>query len=825
MNSKNCRAALLGATLLFSGTSLLACGPGFPNNMLDRGDEAVLVAPVANFYGELERMHLTPPQFQAINSTNTFADETLQSEVDDLRAALKQAGKSADEREHIVLAHLAERGKLQKFTTAHEQWADSAPIDWVGGEEHRGEPTMPEPAFPNISLVDGLPGEFADYFEGVIAWNNPSPDKTSARQAWERLLNRPENERHYKSTWAAFMLGRSWEDEDLEKARDYFKQVRDLAAQGFADPTGLAAASIGRQARLALRENNFQTALELYMDQYSANGWGSAESLRVTLARAVQAGPKALAPLAVNPLTRRLVTAYLISQYVPQGSGYDDSPAKLHQENIKAWLYAVEKMDVKDVESAEQFALAAYQANEMELAARWIQRSGASPTAQWLKAKLLLRGGKVAQATELLSQIVDNFPMEVSTNDVLDPQAAFFEDLSIDDGSFSAGHYVRGELGALRLTRREYVQSLDLLLRGNFPEDAAYVADHVLTTDELKSYVDDNWPPFIPSDDENKNEAEQTNERLTSNIRYQLARRLTRESRGGEARAYYPTEWQPAFDEFIQALGTGWDESLAGSERAKALSAAAFMARTNGMELLGTESGPDWQMYGGNFEGNVSENTRTNADAKAVTASADELHRAAEQKTDPDLRFHYRYQAAALAWEAAKLMPNNSDETASLLCSAGSWIKVSDPKAADLFYKTLVRRCRKTAIGAKADEIRWFPELDDEGNLKRARLELMDVPSATDLNNETELADYPTPGKHFIIQEGDHTRDILAAVRRLGVAITAKELFRANPMLTPGDYVTGREILIPLPSNEPQRPTDEQTSGSESQAIDLLQDN
>ena len=85
---------------------------------------------------------------------------------------------------------------------------------------------------------------------------------------------------------------------------------------------------------------------------------------------------------------------------------------------------------------------------------------------------------------------------------------------------------------------------------------------------------------------------------------------------------------------------------------------------------------------------------------------------------DPDERFHYRYTAASLAWEAARLMPNNSDDTARVLCIAGSWLKHRDPQAADLFYKALVRRCRKTALGAEADRLRWFPILDGNGNMK-----------------------------------------------------------------------------------------------------------
>ena len=93
------------------------------------------------------------------------------------------------------------------------------------------------------------------------------------------------------------------------------------------------------------------------------------------------------------------------------------------------------------------------------------------------------------------------------------------------------------------------------------------------------------------------------------------------------------------------------------------------------------------------------------------------MHRTDRHRADPEARFHYRYQAAFLALDAARLLPDNADETARILCTAGSWLKERDPQTADLFYKALVRRCRKTAIGAEADRKRWFPKLDENGNL------------------------------------------------------------------------------------------------------------
>jgi LysM repeat protein len=59
------------------------------------------------------------------------------------------------------------------------------------------------------------------------------------------------------------------------------------------------------------------------------------------------------------------------------------------------------------------------------------------------------------------------------------------------------------------------------------------------------------------------------------------------------------------------------------------------------------------------------------------------------------------------------------------------------------------------------------------------------------------LSSYSTPGKHYILMEGDHARDIVLAVKRLGVSITVQELYDANPDVEPSHYTTGWEILIP----------------------------
>ena len=256
-------------------------------------------------------------------------------------------------------------------------------------------------------------------------------------------------------------------------------------------------------------------------------------------------------------------------------------------------------------------------------------------------------------------------------------------------------------------------------------------------------------------------------------------------------------------------MRTGWDESLPPEQRARALFQAAIRTRTNGMELIGTEVEPDWHVHGGNFEEGVTAAARaTNEAAKVLVASEDELQRAARHKTDPEERFHYRYQAASLAWEAAKLMPDNSDDTARVLWTAGGWLKNRDPQTADIYYKALVRRNRKTAIGMEADRIRWFPQLDEQGQViprPPSRLESMPPPALPEPSAEQapetqvdEVArDYPILGKRYVIHKGDSLASIAHAASVFGQLITVGEILKANPGLDASRLLVGQKILIP----------------------------
>jgi len=875
---------------------LPACGPEFPNSLLVGGDNAVLVAPVVNFERELKRMNLVQTRLHAMqNPNNSHAKDALNAESADLALALKKAGVRTADSLRIRQIHAAARTSLDQFVA---QCADAESHLTSSSEPPAQQPQpLAAPAVqpPKMENLASLPAEFADYLEGAAAWYNPAePDKTAARAAWQRLLARPRAQRQFKSTWAAYMLGRSSADARPQQAIFWFRRVRELAREGFADSLGLAAASLGQEARIRLRSEQFEPAIALYLEQLATGDNTALNSLRIAARQALAATPEALTAAACNPLTQKVLTAFLLSQPASTGleqievdAAPNSTPAQESPPATDAqrWLAAIEAADIKDVESAEKLALAAYRANEMALAQRWIERASSSPVAQWLQAKLWLRAGKVADAVTLLAELLPQFPIDPAGGLGTEPSdlrdTLFMDNRGSVPERIAVERQVRGELGVLQLSRGEYVQALDALLNGGFWIDAAYVAERVLTLDELKNYVDRYWPagPAAESPgskamaseaadsvapaqaepnagDSNDPAAEPATSLspedmdrpsdvapgvLREQIRYLLARRLTRSIRGNEARQYYPANWVPTFDQLAKALLDGWNEALPPDQRVKGLFDAAFIARTNGMELLGTEVEPDWHLYSGNFEGELTVAQRgANPESQLIVASADERRRASQHTADPEQRFHYRYQAAFLAWEAAKLLPDNSDQTARVLWTGGCFLKNRDPQTADLFYKALVRRNRHTALGAEADRRRWFPELDENGEVIIAEdppkivVELMPDTATTDAAeaapgeaNEDPATDAqstapepslsgpgadPTPtredeapkteapaGYRYLVHHGDTLARIAQAFTDAGVPVSALDILQANH-LDDGRLKVGQRLFIPAPS-------------------------
>ena len=701
MNSVSFRrsAAIFVAAAFVVSRHTLACGPEFPNTIIDQGDKGLLTAPVADFAAEVARL-------RPLLNTNVIEEASSEkAELNDLREAL--AGKQPE----LLAQYKAIRKALAKYLADAQRPLDKAEVT----------------EFPKLTIPEGLPAEFAEYLRGAIAWHDGKHD--DARAAWQRILKLPDDQRRYRSTWAAYMLARSERDDHPELSAIHYQRVRDLARIGFRDSLHLAAASIGWEAQAELHRTNFTRAVELYLDQYQQGDATAIPSLQITAEKIFAAGTNALQIAARHKETRSLLITAIAANGGPHHGG---PPAR----RASVFLAALEKQDLRELPGVDGIAWAAYQVGDFTAAQRWLDRAETNTaTSSWLESKLLLRDGRLDEAATALSHAIEN------------------------DWNGIAG----GELATLRLARSQYTDALDLLLRSNYWTDAAYVAESVLTIGELtnflKTFPSPPHPDLLPLEGgegthgnsfplpsgEGQGEgrgAASTN--VIAQLQHLTARRLVRLGKLDEAVPFMPEELRPRLTALRDALATGRDTGKPAADRAAALWEAAKLTREYGMNLMGTELDPDYVIWEGSYEAGLNFGERVDRRQHAH-ASADEYKRILEHasETKPATRFHYRYRAADLGWEAAELMPEDNDLTAQVLNESGQWIAKRDPQTADRFYKALVRRCGQTALGKEADKLRWFPappvkpqpEVADKPD---AKVDPADVP---DEGDESEAED------------------------------------------------------------------------------------
>lgn len=686
------RFTSIGVFLSGALAAAWACGPDFPNRLLVDGAAVLLSAPEAEFDYEVRRIEpgKQPDFFAVPTEDDDFARQTSDADLYDLVQALRATNRPWAEQNALVDAYGHVRGLLQLHAKRLASWESEH-----GEADEREMPPALAPIQVAPNLWKDLPAEFAEYLQGALAYRqNQLGD---ARRHWEAVLGRPAAERAYRGTWAAYMLGRTWHGEDADRAVGYYRQVRELAKAGAEDSLGLAAASLGWEAQLEMNRGRMNEAMKLYLEQVATDDVGALLSVN-RVAWSILAGDAAtLAQAARDAAVRRVVTAHLLTCGEGECTcGDGERPAG---SAAQAWMQAVEESGVQTLEDADRLAWAAYKTGAFERAERWVAKaSDDSDIACWIRAKLLLRAGRVSEAAAQFAEASGRFPEEESWV----PQEA-----------------LRSEMAILHLGRREYAESVELLAGAGYWLDAAYVAERVLTVDELKRLVDRKYRsaarPAAPAGDcACDGGAYVSPDEVPERMRHVLARRLLRAGRGDEAKTYYPAALRPILDEYLDSIDAGRDEERSAQGRAKRLWKAAKIARHQGLELLGTEVEPDWAALGGDFEMEPLARLRLEDASPAVGhATPDEAARVQRHRVRPNQRFHYRYVAADLAWEAAKLMPDGQEATARVLCEAGTWLKNRDPAAADRFYKALVRRCGKTELGREADKKRWFPDLPD----------------------------------------------------------------------------------------------------------------
>ena len=693
----------------------LACGPFFPYAYLAFGREHdVLKLPEASFYNELCRvMNVDPMANDSYYDPSSQQANSLAADAQSLTDALKAAGMS-----------------------------DDAATEIVGKYRVSREPKASRRSVPS----DQIPREFTLYAEGASLYWAGDFDQAVAK--WKELLALPAEQRKYKSVWAAYMIGRALRDTDAAQANAAFEQARALASEGYPDPLALAGESYGWQGYVANNAGDIAAAVENYAKQFAhggANAASASASLHMICSRAFDT-PEALAACATNQIASAVLTAWVISH-----PGYSQG---------ETWSALLANANAVDLPQADLLAWIAYNAADFDSARKLLDaKSAETPYGDWVRSKLLLRDGKVDDALALMKQISP----EVMASIPLREYAGYYY------GDAPPMTSIDGEIGVLLLGKNQYAESFERFINAGMWLDAAYVGERVMTTGELKAYITGHendaalnetlgdgyyylnaWEP----------EQDQTTPKSPTYLdltRYILARRLARANQWAEAQPYWPAPIAERAAQLVALRSEGKADQppvtkqstlawFLGStpnvvidrDRAKKLFDAAVFTRKNGMQLLGTEVQPDWHVFGGWFElpgyygsrarwegphaPKYSDETAPAAEPenlpeeldRALSASDDELRRLRESAPTPNQRFHYRYTAADLMWQAAQNLPDNDIDTMRALYTGGTYLKGRDPKAANRFYRSLIWRNPNMPYAQNADKLRWFPESPPE---------------------------------------------------------------------------------------------------------------
>ncbi len=625
-----------------------ACGPWLPDSLLLLSNEAFLEAPQLGFVSEMR---------QWLPATRPPAQPPISWEQE-LQSALRATGVGEDQALHVEAQVRAFREALAQGQRSNIRMPKAG-----SGEEI---PTL-RLLLQSMKLSEEVPAEFRLYLEGKRA--DLLGDGVAASAAWEQLLRLPGEQRPARTVMAAYQLARSsMKEADCKRVGDYVRK-------GFADRHSLEAAILGWQAQQAYFAGEYGEALDLYLQQWGSPG-GKQDRVSLSwVARDAfaESDDEQLSELLTDPVHRGILTAYLLS--------LRPARAKVPQARLRRLL----KVKRLRSDEAGRFARLAYQQNDLSAAKSWIRLAEPEDAlALWVQAKLWLRGGNLEKGKAVMLALTGELQGNPENLKRMDTQRAWAELalLQMEEGEFSAAALSFWNAGAWM--------------------DCAYLLERVLSIEQGLQQI----KAFAP-----RREAPPwwEKEAAASSL---LARRLMREGNYELALTLFPEELQGAAQRFVKALRDAEDEQAPAEDRAKAYWVAAGLQRWWGMELFGTELAPDFALFDGQYQlGDLAEARKGPREGWRFQMQENERRLAAATALPEARRFHYRYDAAALAAAGADLLPRHHEEAAKLYWQAGSWLKRRDPKAADLYFKQLATRTRHTRLGGQAEELNWFPQL------------------------------------------------------------------------------------------------------------------
>lgn len=621
----------LALAVAIAATPSNACGPDFRPTLLDNREASLATLPDGSFTQEIRRLAGTATGVMPVV-------EDGWSEPADTRDKIEREGLSPTQ--------------ISALEAAREQASPSAAY----------------------AAAEGLSESERLYLGGAAAYDGG--DWPTANEWFVRANAEPGS----RQLWALYMLGQI--AGEAPDAAQHYAALRQRVSAGAADPLGLAVASLGEQARTALNLGKPADALRLYLQQASYGSTAAVTSIRLVLRRILADNSTDLSALMQDPTIAPVVASYLFNYVYElsqsyQQDGWRDEQTEQEGPALNRVFAALKSLD-GPIAGADRYAAAAYRAGHIALATTLLNHAD-GPLADWVAAKLALQRGDLPAATAAYARAAKGFPADEAWGD------------SEYDLGLKPACRVSAEQGIVVLSQGDFREAFELFFAAGDPywTDTAYLAERVLTLDELQSFVDTRTT--VETDRGEYGELP-----IGMRLRDLLARRLVRSDRVDAAAAYFA---EPATREHALAYGKARAQAAkaSGVDRAEALFNSATLMRKHGMEIAGFEGDPDYAEHGGMFDINAMYSygdepvaARTDV-ALSQPSHPDEIVRRAASIAQPLARYHYRVVAHDLAIQAADALPPRSQAFAMALCTAGSYVINRHPDLGRATYARYVR--------------------------------------------------------------------------------------------------------------------------------------
>lgn len=483
--------------------------------------------------------------------------------------------------------------------------------------------------------------------------------------SWMKLLQLPPEKRHYRTVWTHYMLG-NYCKKDLHT---HYKNCRDAVRAGFADTAGLAQASYKVEVKFGQDPVNVvRTALEALQNdpEYQQPGgdilpWRYLADLE----------SEKYAALVADPVCREVLVI---------ADGHEDG---------RLWKF----VSVVRTKNADVCAFHFYQRGRIDLAEAYLKQQE-KPTliSLFLEAKIARYRGNNPRVIKKMRQWLEMVKTAklAEGSGMMKRRGFWYRDRTGNDSMIAD---VYGHLGNALLRRRDFVEAAECFYRLDSQlQNLAEVLEIFLPLEEVVAFAERMVLPDIGSRDKGY---------WAGQVLHLIARRALREGKEDIARKFMTAENIAWLNKLNAYRAKSKDETLSRDDRAIALLNAAKIVRFRGMELYGTQTGPDG--YPGSFP---------NFDSDTTSYLLELITAPKNYRTVPydiEFRFHYRRTAALMALEAGELA-EDKDLKAFIHCFGGEILRNRHPRSADIFYKQLVLQSRGNILSESGDRLRWFPQ-------------------------------------------------------------------------------------------------------------------